>query len=109
MLGTNFPYTKHLPDPGKTKIVQVDIEPTRAGTRVPVELPLIGDVTATLEALLPLIQPHTEHPLLTRYQEKMQGWRRKMAALETVDRDPIAPQYLAALPEEARSPWRTTV
>ncbi len=44
MLGTNFPYTKFLPEPGKVRVVQVEIEPARAGTRIPTDVPLVGDV-----------------------------------------------------------------
>ncbi|MGC9671172.1 thiamine pyrophosphate-dependent enzyme [Planosporangium sp. 12N6] len=97
MLGTNFPYTKHLPTPGKVKVVQVEIDPVRAGLRLPTEVPLVGDVGATLEALLPLLEPRTSRGLLERYQGKMRDWRAKMAALENPERDPIAPQYLAAM------------
>jgi pyruvate dehydrogenase (quinone)/pyruvate oxidase len=97
MLGTNFPYTKHLPEPGKVRVVQVEVDPTRAGVRLPTEVPLVGDVGATLEALLPMVEPRTDRQLLERYQEKMRDWREKMAGLENPDRDPIAPQYLAGL------------
>ncbi len=95
MLGTNFPYTKHLPEPGKVAVVQVDIEATRVGVRLPTEVPLVGDVRNTLEALLSLLRRREDRAHLTRYQEKMNDWREKMAALEASDRDPIAPQYLA--------------
>jgi len=95
MLGTNFPYTKHLPEPGRAKVVQVEIDPERAGTRVPTDVPLIGDVSATLEALLPLLSPRTDRSHLERYQEKVADWNHKMAALESPTREPIAPQYLA--------------
>ena len=54
MVGTNFPYTKHLPAPGRVKVVQVEIDPTRIGNRLPTDVPLVGDVSTTLEALLPL-------------------------------------------------------
>jgi pyruvate dehydrogenase (quinone)/pyruvate oxidase len=102
MLGTNFPYTKHLPTPGKVKVVQVDVEPARAGVRLPTEVPLVGDVYATLEALLPLVRRREDRGLLSRYREKMRKWRDGLAALETADRHPIAPQYLAhVLDEEA--------
>src|SRR6202000_2225210 len=37
---------------------------------------------------------------LEKYQEKMRDWRSKMAALESPERDPIAPQYLAHLLDE---------
>ena len=30
MIGTNFPYTQHLPEPGKVRVVQIEADPTRA-------------------------------------------------------------------------------
>jgi pyruvate dehydrogenase (quinone) len=95
MLGTNFPYTKHLPAPGKAKVVQVEIDPERAGTRVPTDVPLVGDVGATLEALLPLLERRSDRGHLEKYQDKVRDWRDKLAALESPVREPIAPQYLA--------------
>jgi pyruvate dehydrogenase (quinone)/pyruvate oxidase len=95
MLGTNFPYTKHLPDPGAVKVVQVEWDPTRAGNRLPTDVPLIGDVGATLEALQPRLRRREDRSHLEKYQKKMADWRSRMTALESPDRDPIAPQYLA--------------
>jgi pyruvate dehydrogenase (quinone)/pyruvate oxidase len=94
MLGTNFPYTKFLPEPGQATVVQVEIDPARAGTRIPTDVPLVGDVAATLEALIPLLE-RKDRAFLERYQAKTRDWRAAMAALESADRDPIAPQYLA--------------
>jgi pyruvate dehydrogenase (quinone)/pyruvate oxidase len=94
MLGTNFPYSKFLPEDGRTKIVQVDIEPVRAGARIATDVPLVGDVRETLQALLPMLQRKSlDH--LQRYQKKTREWREKTAALESPERHPIAPQYLA--------------
>ena len=31
MVGTNFPYTKHLPESGKVKVVQIDVDPVPGG------------------------------------------------------------------------------
>ena len=59
MVGTNFPYTKHLPAPGKARVVQIEADPARAGVRMPTEVPLIGDAQETLRALLPLLEPRT--------------------------------------------------
>src|SRR2546429_187436 len=95
MLGTNFPYTKHLPPPGKVKVVQVEIDPARAGTRLPTDVPLIGDVGATLEALLPRLRRREDRSHLERYQEKVVDWRAQLAALESPAREPIAPPYPA--------------
>jgi pyruvate dehydrogenase (quinone) len=96
MLGTNFPYTKFLPEPGKVKVVQVEVDPTRAGTRIPTDVPLVGDVGATLEALLPLLQ-RKDRAHLEKYQDKVRDWKDSMVALESPAREPIAPQYLAHL------------
>jgi pyruvate dehydrogenase (quinone)/pyruvate oxidase len=97
MLGTNFPYTKHLPAPGKVKVVQIEIDPTRVGNRLPTDVPLIGDVTATLEALLPHLNRNDERGHLEKYQKQMADWREKMGALESPTRDPIAPQYVVSV------------
>jgi pyruvate dehydrogenase (quinone) len=94
MLGTNFPYTKFLPAPGSARVVQVDIEPARVGTRIPTDVPLVGDVGATLAALLPLLR-RKDRAHLEKYQQKVRDWQDRMAALESPDRSPIAPQYLA--------------
>jgi pyruvate dehydrogenase (quinone) len=95
MVGTNFPYTKHLPDPGQVRTVQVDADPVRAGNRMPTEAPLVGDARETLQALLPLLEPKADRGFLEQAQQAMAGWRQKLAALEDPDRDPIQPQYLA--------------
>jgi pyruvate dehydrogenase (quinone) len=97
MLGTNFPYTKHLPEPGKVRVVQVEIDATRVGNRLPTDAPLVGDVGATLEALLPKLAHQTSRGHLTTYREKMAGWRKRTAALENPQRHPIAPHYVAGL------------
>jgi pyruvate dehydrogenase (quinone)/pyruvate oxidase len=96
MLGTNFPYTKHLPAPGTVKVVQVEIDPVRAGNRLPTDVPLVGDVAATVEALLPRLAYQTGRDHLRGYQERMADWREKMGALESADRDPIAPQFVVS-------------
>ena len=93
MVGTNFPYTKHLPEPGKTRVVQVDIDPTRVGNRMPTEVPLAGDSRETLSALIPKIQRKQDRGFLEKAQEAMGDWREKMSALEDGSRDPIQPQY----------------
>ncbi|MCU1491763.1 MAG: pyruvate oxidase, partial [Acidimicrobiaceae bacterium] len=40
MVGTNFPYTKFLPEPGKATVVQIEADPTRAGVRIPTAVPI---------------------------------------------------------------------
>ena len=97
MVGTNFPYTKHLPDPGKVRTVQVDADPVRSGNRMPTEVPLVGDAAETLRALIPLLTRDRDRGFLEAAQKGMAEWREKLAALEDPGRDPIQPQYLMRL------------
>jgi pyruvate dehydrogenase (quinone) len=62
LVGTDFPYRQFYPQ-GTARIAQIDIRPENIGRRAPVELGLVGDVGATLAALLPLLKdkPETKH------------------------------------------------
>ncbi|HEX6452114.1 MAG TPA: thiamine pyrophosphate-dependent enzyme [Trebonia sp.] len=92
LVGTNFPYTKHLPS--GVRAAQIEADPARAGARVPTELPVVGDAKQALRGLLPLLKQRSDHEFLTECQGEMDAWREKMASLEDSGRDPIAPQYL---------------
>ena len=93
MVGTNFPYTKHLPSPGQCRVVQIDSSADRVGNRIPTDVPLVGDSAETLQLLLPYIDARTDRAFLESAQAGMADWREKMQALDDGDRDPIAPQY----------------
>ncbi|HEX3795893.1 MAG TPA: thiamine pyrophosphate-dependent enzyme [Acidimicrobiales bacterium] len=94
MVGTNFPYTKYLPEPGQCKVVQIEADPIRAGNRIATEVPMIGDARQSLAALLPHLTRQEDRAFLTKAQDSMKGWRDKMSAIESIDEDPIQPQYL---------------
>ena len=91
MLGTNFPYTKYMPDPS-TPTVQIEADPARAGLRTATDVPVVGDVKEGLQALFPLLRRKEDRSHLTKYQEAMDKWRKRMRALENPERKPIAPQ-----------------
>ncbi len=94
MVGTSFPYSKHLPSPGQAKVVQIDIDPTLIGVRLPADAPVTADAKLALTALLPMLTPASDRSFLQKYQAGMAKWRSDMAALEDGSRTPIAPQYL---------------
>ncbi len=94
MVGTNFPYTKYLPEPGQAQVVQIEADPVRAGNRIAVEVPVIGDAKEGLAALAPLLDRREERSWLTSAQESMRSWRERMASLESAGTDPIQPQEL---------------
>ncbi|MEJ2591156.1 MAG: thiamine pyrophosphate-binding protein [Candidatus Thiodiazotropha sp.] len=53
-LGTDFAYTEFYPE--QAVVVQIDHDATHIGRRSPVDLGLVGVVSATLEVLLPLLE-----------------------------------------------------
>ena len=91
MIGTNFPYTQHLPQPGQVKVVQIEADPTRAGVRMPTEVPVVGEAKESLQALIPLLTRKSDRGHLVKYQKDMAKWRSEMADLENPKRSPIAP------------------
>ncbi|WP_336215152.1 thiamine pyrophosphate-dependent enzyme [Nonomuraea sp. LPB2021202275-12-8] len=100
MVGTNFPYTKFLPEPGRVRVVQFEADPARAGTRIATDVPVVCDAKEGLRELLPLLSRRNGNSHLAKYQKKMAEWRADMDALENADRDPIAPQYAVSVLDE---------
>jgi pyruvate dehydrogenase (quinone) len=94
MVGTSFPYTKHLPGPDQAKVVQIDTDASLIGLRLPVRAPVVADAKLALEQLLPALAGDRDRSFLTKYQSEMDDWRQNMLALADSTRDPIAPQYL---------------
>ena len=97
LVGTNFPYTKYLPESGKVKVVQIESDATRAGTRIATDVPMIGDAKEGLAALAPMIVRKDDRAFLESAQRAMAKWRKRMHALEEESGDPIQPQHLMAL------------
>ncbi len=62
MLGTDFPYRQFYPK--RARIAQVDLRAESIGRRAPVELGLLGDVRATIAALLPQLTEKTDRGFL---------------------------------------------
>jgi pyruvate dehydrogenase (quinone) len=97
MLGTDFPYKQFLP--AHAKIVQVDIRAQNLGRRAKLELGLVGDVKATVKALLPLLKNKADRLHLDDAVNHYRRARKGLddLALGTPGRRPIHPQYLAKM------------
>ena len=96
ILGSNMPWLAFYPKPNQARIVQIEHDPKRVGLRCPVDIGLIGDVQATLQALLPKLQRKTDRSFLKLAQQGMAEWRKTLAQVEDEDHPLIKPQYLAA-------------
>jgi pyruvate dehydrogenase (quinone) len=104
MLGTDFPFSEFLPG-DDVKKVQIDRNAKHIGRRTAIDLGLVGDIKATVTALLPKVGTKTEgrflekhvaetdsfHELLRHYVEKGPGIK------------PIRPEFLAATLSELAS------
>ena len=64
LLGTDFPYRQFYPE--KARIAQVDIRAESLGNRCRLDLGVLGDVGATVAALLPRLKPKTDRTLPRR-------------------------------------------
>src|SRR5580692_7688728 len=79
MLGTDFPYKQFFPT--DAKIAQVDIRPENLGRRCKLDLGLVGDVRATLAALLPLLTSKADRRHLDNAMKHYKGAREGLDAL----------------------------
>jgi pyruvate dehydrogenase (quinone) len=97
MLGTDFPYRQFYPHRPGVRIAQVDIRAENIGRRAPVDLGIVGDVKATLTALLPLLQQKEDAKFLTRAQEHYRKTRQALDDLSVgkPGKGPIHPQQVA--------------
>src|SRR5580700_7946599 len=68
VLGCDFAWSQFYPD--KARIIQIDADPTHIGRRHPVTIGAVGDIKATLEALLPRLHQHEENEFLTGHVER---------------------------------------
>jgi pyruvate dehydrogenase (quinone) len=94
ILGSNMPYLDYYPTDATA--IQVDHEPKRIGLRYPVQLGLIGDMKATLEDLLPLLEKKEDGSFLKKHQEGMVRWRETLKNIEEGESELVRPQFLVA-------------
>ena len=83
MLGTDFPYRQFYPQQAGVRIAQVDIRAENIGRRAMVDLGAVGDVKATITALLPLLEQKGDGTHLARAQEHYAKARQALDDLAT--------------------------
>jgi len=97
MLGTDFPYRQFYPNGVGVRIAQVDFRPEHIGRRTAIDLAVVGDVKATLQALLPRLKNNRDDTHLTQAQRHYAKARRELDDLAKGNprRDIIHPQQVA--------------
>ncbi len=97
MLGTDFPYRQFYPK-GGARIAQVDNRGEQIGRRAAVDLGVVGDVRATIAALLPLLKEKSDGAHLDKARAHYQRARAALDGLaaEAPGGALIHPQQVAA-------------
>jgi pyruvate dehydrogenase (quinone) len=100
MLGTDFPYRQFYPE--NATIIQIDIRGEQIGRRAKVDLGLVGDVKATLAALIPQLRVKADEAHLSASLRHYGEAREGLDDLATgkPGEKPIHPQYVAKVLDE---------
>jgi pyruvate dehydrogenase (quinone) len=92
MVGTSFPYSEFLPEEGKARAVQIDVDGRRVGIRYPTEVNLVGDSALTLRALIPLLEKKSDRSWREDLEAKIREWWMVVEARALNDASPINPE-----------------
>ena len=100
LLGTDFPYRQFYPE--KARIAQIDLRAESLGNRCRLDLGVVGDVGATVAALLPKLKPKSDAKFL---DAALAHYRKARADLDKLAEGgpgggKIHPQYLSRLVSE---------
>ncbi|MFF4587401.1 thiamine pyrophosphate-requiring protein [Streptomyces sp. NPDC001388] len=95
-IGSSFPYTQFLPEFGKARGVQIDIDPHMVGMRYPYEVNLVGDARETLRRLIPMIRGEERgREWFDTVCDNVRTWHEVMERRARLSADPINPEYVA--------------
>jgi pyruvate dehydrogenase (quinone) len=94
MVGSSFPYSEWLPEVGKARGVQIDIDARMIGMRYPMEVNLVGDGAETLRALIPLLRPREDRSFREGIEKNVADWWEILDAQAHEAANPLNPQLL---------------
>src|SRR5437764_4228848 len=94
MIGTSFPYAEWLPELGKAKCVEIDIDGSLIGVRYPNDVSLVGDAKDTLTALLPMLKRKEDRSWQERIVEERRVWDRILDDRAHQKGEPINPELV---------------
>jgi pyruvate dehydrogenase (quinone) len=92
MVGSSFPYSEFLPEEGKARGVQIDIDARMIGIRYPMDVQLVGDSAETLRALIPRLERKPDRSWREEIEKNIAEWWELMEERAMVEADPINPQ-----------------
>jgi pyruvate dehydrogenase (quinone) len=94
MVGSSFPYSEWLPEPGQARGVQIDLDARLIGLRYPMEVNLVGDSVDTLRALLPLLEAKEDRSWRSEIEAGVERWWKILDEQAHEPADPINPRLV---------------
>ena len=95
MIGSGFPYSEFLPKEGDARGVQIDIDASMLSVRFPMEVNLQGDASATLRALLPLLEQKPSSSWRQGIERGVAAWWKNLEDRAMAEAHPVNPQRVA--------------
>jgi pyruvate dehydrogenase (quinone) len=96
LLGCDFAWRQFYPK--KARVIQIDLDATHLGRRHPIDIGVVGDIHATLAALLPLLTPRTSSKFLEQHLKTHEDTLTDLEQQERAGKDGlIHPQQLTRL------------
>jgi len=94
MVGAGFPYSESLPEEGKARGVQIDVDGRMLGIRYPMEVNLVGDSAETLRALLPKLQRKQDRSWADKVSAGVRDWWGVLERRAAAPAQPVNPQLV---------------
>jgi len=94
MVGSSFPYSEFMPQEGKARGVQIDIDGRMLGIRYPMEVNLVGDSRETLRALLPKLRRKEDRSWREQIEQEVREWWELIEHRAQLPGDPLNPQLV---------------
>jgi pyruvate dehydrogenase (quinone) len=106
MVGTSFPYSEWLPEPGQARGVQIDLDGRMLGIRHANECNLVGDARETLRRLMGLLQRKEDRSWQVEIEDGVRRWWEILDERAHQPAQPLSPLLLfhelsARLPDRA--------
>ncbi|MGZ8196607.1 MAG: thiamine pyrophosphate-requiring protein, partial [Methylosarcina sp.] len=92
MVGSSFPYSEFLPEEGKARGVQIDINGRMLSIRYPMEVNMVGDSAETLRLLIPLLRKKENRSWRDRIEKNVTEWWETLEERAQESANPINPQ-----------------
>ncbi|MEV4254387.1 thiamine pyrophosphate-requiring protein [Spirillospora sp. NPDC049652] len=95
IVGSNFPYSQFMPEFGKARAVQIDVDGRLIGMRYPTEVNLVGDAAETLRSLIPKVRRKDDRSWRETVEGHVSRWWDTVERQARMPADPINPMLLA--------------